>query len=79
MVNEPASPRKLAGWLPMAIGILFVVVGAVWALQGLNVLTDSVMSDNKTWALVGPIMVLVGLILIIVGVRHRARSKRQQK
>jgi uncharacterized membrane protein HdeD (DUF308 family) len=60
----------------MAAGVLFVVVGAVWALQGLNVLTDSVMSDDKTWALIGPVVALAGLILIIVGVRLRTQSKR---
>ena len=77
MVNEPASPSKLTGWLSMAIGLLAVVIGAVWTLQGLNILTDSQMSDNKTWALIGPIVALAGLILIILGVRARSRSKRQ--
>jgi len=78
MVNEPASRPKLKGWLPMALGMLAVVIGAVWTLQGLNILTDSQMSDNKIWALVGPVVALVGLILIITGVRVRSRSKRSQ-
>ena len=77
MVNEPAQRPKLKGWLPMAFGLLAVVIGAVWTLQGLNILTDSQMSDNKTWALIGPIVALAGLILIILGVRARSRSKRQ--
>lgn len=77
MVNDPAQPPKLKGWLPMALGLLAVVIGAVWTLQGLNILTDSQMSDNKTWALIGPVVALLGLILIIMGVRLRSRAKRQ--
>jgi len=76
MVNEPAPARKLAGWLPMALGVLAIVVGAVWTLQGLNVLTDSQMSDDRKWAVIGPALALVGLILIIIGVRRRSRAKR---
>jgi hypothetical protein len=76
MVNEETPRPKLSGWLPMSLGVLAVVLGAVWALQGLNVLTDSQMSDNTTWAVIGPVVALVGLILIVVGVRIRARSKR---
>ncbi len=76
MVNEPAPRPAVKGWLAMALGVLAIVVGAVWTLQGLNILTDSRMSDNKTWALVGPIVAFVGLILIIIGVRLRSRAKR---
>jgi hypothetical protein len=77
MVNEPTPPRKLSGWLPMTLGGLAVVIGAVWALQGLNVLTDSQMSDNTVWAVVGPVVALAGLVLIVIGVRIRSRAKKQ--
>ena len=66
----------MKGWLPMALGLLAVVLGAVWTLQGLNVLTDSVMSGVTVWAVVGPIVGLAGLVLIVVGVRARSRAKR---
>ena len=77
MVNEPAPRPRFRGWLLMALGVLAVVIGAVWTLQGLNILTDSQMSDNKTWAVVGPAVALVGLILLVTGVRLRSRAKRQ--
>jgi uncharacterized membrane protein len=76
MVNPDAPRPRLTGWLPMVLGLLAVVVGAVWTLQGLNVLTDSVMSDNRTWAVVGPAVAVIGLILIVIGVRSRSRAKR---
>jgi hypothetical protein len=41
MVNEPASRPRLKGWLLMTIGLLAIVVGALWTVQGLDILTDS--------------------------------------
>ncbi|MGX6601116.1 hypothetical protein ACWKSP_03115 [Micromonosporaceae bacterium Da 78-11] len=75
MVNEETPRARLGGWLPMTLGVLAVVLGAVWTLQGLNVLTGSQMSDQTVWAIVGPVVALIGLALIVFGVRIRARSK----
>ncbi|HEY7272728.1 MAG TPA: hypothetical protein VH502_08335 [Actinoplanes sp.] len=61
----------------MALGLLLVVLGAVWTLQGLGVLQGSVMTGVSTWAIVGPIVAFAGLVLIVTGVRLRARAKRQ--
>jgi hypothetical protein len=68
--------RTLKGWLPMVLGLLAVVLGAVWTLQGLNVIDDSKMSDVTAFAIIGPILAVVGLVLIVVGMRIRTRSKR---
>ena len=76
MVNEEASRPRLVGWLPMALGVLLIVVGAVWALQGINVLTDGAMSNDSKWGIIGAVVAVIGLILIILGVRSRSRSKR---
>ncbi len=75
-MENDGSSSKLSGWLPMTVGMLAVVIGAVWALQGLNVLTDSQMSDNRIWAIIGPVVALGGLTLIVIGVRTRSRNKR---
>ena len=68
----------MKGWLPMALGLLGVVLGAVWTLQGLNVLDDSIMSGVPIWAIIGPVVVVAGLVLIVVGVRARNRAKRTE-
>ena len=68
----------LKGWLPMVLGLLGVVLGAVWTLQGLSVLNDSMMSGVRIWSIIGPIVVLFGLILIVVGLRSRNRAKRAE-
>jgi hypothetical protein len=61
----------------MAFGVLAVVLGAVWTLQGLNVLTAAEMSGQQLWAQIGPGVSAAGLILIVVGVRLRTRAKRK--
>jgi hypothetical protein len=77
MVNDPASTPRLKGWLPMTLGVLAIVIGALWTLQGLNILTDSKMSGKETWSIIGPIVAVIGLILIVTGVVVRSRSKRK--
>ncbi len=69
------SEPKLVGWTPMVVGLLAVVLGGLWTLQGLDVVGGSVMSGVSLWAVVGPIMAVAGLVLIVVGVRRRARAK----
>ncbi|HET9518412.1 MAG TPA: hypothetical protein VFO77_11850 [Actinoplanes sp.] len=61
----------MKGWLPIAGGLLAVVFGALWTLQGLDVLGGSVMSGVRLWATVGPIVVLLGVALVGYGVRAR--------
>jgi hypothetical protein len=58
-------------WVWIILGVLLVVVGAVWTLQGLDVLGGSKMSGNTTWAIVGPIVAVVGLIALLGGSRRR--------
>jgi len=44
------------------LGILMVVLGCVWILQGLNIaFLDSFMANDKQWALWGAILALFGI------------------
>jgi predicted phage tail protein len=45
-------------------GIALVLVGAVWFLQGIDVLGGSSMTGNPFWAYVGAPMVIVGVLLL---------------
>jgi hypothetical protein len=58
----------------LVIGALAVLTGLVWTLQGLDVLGGSVMSGEKMWAVIGPIVAVVGLALLAAGLRRRARD-----
>lgn len=58
-------------------GIILVALGLLWTLQGLNVLGGSAMSGSSLWAMIGPVVFIVGVVLIVVAVvlRRRARTR----
>ncbi len=53
------------------IGVLLVLVGAVWFLQGINVLPGSFMTGNPQWAINGGIAIIIGLGLLFWANRRR--------
>lgn len=63
----------MKGWLGLALGFLAVVVGAVWTLQGLGYVGGSAMTDERIWAVIGPILAVVGLVVIVLALRSRRR------
>ena len=48
-------------WLLIVLGVVLLGAGIVWTLQGLAILPGSVMSGVTFWAIVGPIVAVVGL------------------
>lgn len=48
-----------------------VLVGGVWAFQGLGYLEGSTMTGERTWAIVGPVVAGLGLALMIVALQRR--------
>jgi len=49
----------------MVVGVLAVLLGGVWVLQGLNVLPGSFMTGDVRWALYGAVLALGGLALLV--------------
>ncbi|WP_345763524.1 hypothetical protein [Diaminobutyricibacter sp. McL0608] len=62
-------------WPFLVPGVILSGAGLVWTLQGFNVLPGSAMSGSSFWAVVGPIILVVGLVLIGIAV---ARSRRRR-
>ena len=59
----------------VAIGIIGVVVtlfGVLWALQGFGVLGGSPMSNTTTWSVIGPIVALIGIVLVVGAFRRKS-------
>ena len=55
----------------VVVGVAAALAGLVWTLQGLGYVGGSFMSGTTVWAVIGPIVVLVGLVLITLGLRGR--------
>ena len=60
-------------WPFLVPGVVLSVVGLVWTLQGLDVLRGSVMSGSSLWVTIGPIVLLIGLVLIGIAIAIRRR------
>ena len=59
--------------LTVMLGVVLLLMGALWAGQGLGFVGGSPMTGVTFWAVVGPIVALVGLGLLVWGARGRAR------
>lgn len=52
-------------------GVVLIAVGALWLLQGLGVVGGSPMTGVTVWAIIGPLVVAVGIWLVVRGARLR--------
>jgi hypothetical protein len=59
----------------VVIGVAAALVGLVFTLQGLGYVGGSFMSGATVWAVIGPLVLLAGLVLITLGLRGRRRVR----
>jgi hypothetical protein len=59
------------------VGVLMVLMGATWFLQGINVLPGSFMTGQMKWAYYGGIAAIAGVGLIVAANRSRSAVKRR--
>jgi len=57
--------------LKAGLGVLLVLMGVIWTLQGLGMLAGSAMTGVKLWAIVGPIVALIGVLVVARAIRAR--------
>jgi hypothetical protein len=55
------------------VGGVLAILGLLFTLQGTGVIGGSVMSGSTFWAVAGPVIIVIGLIVAAVGVRGRVR------
>ena len=59
----------------VAVGILILLAGTVFALQGANVIGgSSVMNGNSTWIYVGGLLAVIGVLVTIMGFASKPKS-----
>jgi len=52
-----------------ALGIILVIFGGIWILQGFSILPGSFMYGQIRWSIIGGLAVLIGLALLIAAKR----------
>jgi hypothetical protein len=60
--------------LVVPLGVVLVLIGLLWTLQGLGVIGGGGMSGKTMWAVIGPIVALIGLGLAVFGVRGNRQA-----
>ena len=52
-------------------GAVLIAIGAIWFLQGINVLPGSFMTGQIQWAVYGGLAILVGIGLLVTAKRRK--------
>ena len=58
------------------VGGLLILAGITFGLQGMGVLGGSTMSGKTLWAVLGPVIAVVGAVLVASGLRGGERHRR---
>jgi hypothetical protein len=70
--NGVGHARCMTRYVVPVLGVLLVAIGAVWTLQGANLLGGSFMSGSRLWLLIGLVALVSGGALLVRAVRaHR--------
>ncbi len=57
-------------WFSLVVGIVLILVGIIWILQGFNILRGSVMSGRPLYSWLGLGVVVVGVIVLLYNSRR---------
>jgi uncharacterized membrane protein YdbT with pleckstrin-like domain len=55
----------------VVVGAIATLIGLVFAGQGANLIPGSVMTGDRMWLYIGLILAVVGIVLVVIGVRRR--------
>jgi hypothetical protein len=58
----------------LVLGLIGLLVGAIWILQGVGVLAGSFMTGQRLWLVIGIVVGVIGVALTYRGLRRPARS-----
>ena len=60
-------------WVRGVLGFLLGLVGVIWILQGLDIAKGSGMSGHGIWAVLGVVLLVIGLALLRAANASRSR------
>lgn len=59
----------------ITVGVIALVVGGIWVGQGLNLIPGSFMTGDTKWFVIGLIVAVVGVLLVVLGLRRPKSSR----
>jgi hypothetical protein len=62
-------------WVGPVVGVLLVLLGGLWTLQGVGVVGGSFMTGSRLWLVIGLFLVVAGVALLL-RLRRRPRGVR---
>ncbi len=66
----PVARPGVRALVPLVIGAVLLVVGAVWMAQGVGLLPGSFMTGDRRWFWFGLASALFGVALLMAGIRQ---------
>lgn len=69
--SSAAAHTFLMRIVMIVVGVILAVFGVVFALQGIGLLGGSAMTGDPTWAIIGPVLAVIGLVVLGFGLRRR--------
>ncbi len=58
----------------VTVGVIALIIGGVFAGQGMNLIPGSFMTGSRMWLSIGLIIAIVGIVLIVLGLRRPRRD-----
>ena len=55
----------------VVVGVVLLLLGLLWALQGAGVVGGSFMTGQRMWLIIGIVVAVVGLVLGYLGLANR--------
>jgi uncharacterized Tic20 family protein len=65
-------------WAVVIFGVVLLLAGTVFALQGAGYVGGSSMTGNSFWVYAGGAVVVLGLVLILIAAAKGSRNPRAQ-
>jgi len=59
----------------VVVGVLAVLTGGIWIGQGLNLIPGSVMTGDRTWFYIGLVVLVIGVLVLLSGLRRSRRTR----
>ncbi|WP_344344106.1 hypothetical protein [Agrococcus versicolor] len=59
--------------LGVVLGVILIAAGSLFFLQGIGLVAGSSMTGTTTWTVLGPLIAILGLVVLLVTLRRTRR------